>query len=1118
MLRSLIHYRRVHAATALAAAVCAAVLTGALVVGDSVRASLRNLALDRLGRVEHAVVRARSLRAGLAEELPAGTAPVLLRPGAAAHAGSGARAGGVQVLGVDGRFADLFPEGEAAEALAAFLDGAGDRPAGSPAVLLTEGLARELDAAPGAVVLLSLQRPPEVNPEALFGRRRPEEVVRRLRCEVAGVVPERGPGRFALETHQRAPRTLFARLGDLQRALRLEDRADLLLVPGPAEGEPSDAASLRRRLDKALELSDLDLVLEHRGDHLSLESRRFVLDHGLGESVLAAARRLGLPRLAVATYLANAIDVGGRSLPYSTIAALEAEPRGRWGPVPPDGPGLVLNDWAARDLEAGAGDEAVLHYYAFGPREELIERRAALEISGSVEMAGLGADPGLTPDYPGIGEAGRMSDWSAPFPVDLGRIRPRDEDYWDRYGAAPKAFLSREAGRRLFSSRLGELTSVRLQAADGESLASAARRFSEAMLQEVGSEAAGYEVRPLRAEGLAAAEGATDFGGLFLGFSLFLIVAAALLTGLLFRLGVEQRAGEAGLLLAAGFPVKAVRRRLLAEALVVAGGGCLLGLAGAAGYGWLMMAGLRTWWQAAVGTSALHLHLSPATLVSGALLSLAAVLAAMGLTLRRLGRTPARALLAGAVEAGVHGRARGSRILAPGAALAGLALAAGGAAFGAASPGLRAGLFFAAGALLLVAGLSLFSRWLRGERPASWRPRRSGSLAAAGARNIRRHPGRSLTAVCLVACAVFVIAAVGAHRPTVVSDGQLPPGAGGYVVAAESDLPVHGDLNDAGVRRGLGLPATLEESLEDARILQLRSLPGEDVSCLNLYRPGRPRLLGVPPALIEGSGFPFASHLPLAPHMEGNPWRLLEEDLGPGVVAAAADANSAQWILHRGLGEELTIHDGAGRPVRLRLVALLRGSILQSELLIAEAAFERLFPERTGYGFFLVETPDEARVPALIAGLERGLRDFGFDAAPAADRLARFAEIESTYLSTFQSLGGLGLLLGTLGLGLLLLRNAFERRGELAALQAFGFRRRRLARLLFWETAPLLLGGIGLGTVAAAVASLPHLGPRLPWASLGATLGLVAAAGWLANAAAVRLALRRDLLPALKGE
>ena len=538
-----------------------------------------------------------------------------------------------------------------------------------------------------------------------------------------------------------------------------------------------------------------------------------------------------------------------------------------------------------------------------------------------------------------------------------------------------------------------------------------------------------------------------------------------------------------------------------------------------------MMAGLRTWWQAAVGTSALHLHLSAGTL------ALRGPAVAGGGPGRHgahpappRGSTPARALLAGEVEAAGQGPpGRLSRVVAPGAAaLAALALIAGAAGASTASPGTRAGLFFAAGALLL-AGRSgpavAVAETAPGGLPT--RPARSGSLAAAGARNIRRQPGRSLTAVSLVACAVFVIAAVGAHRPAVTSDSRLPPGAGGfYGVVAESDLPVHGDLNDAGVRRGLGLPASLEASSgrRPHRAAALAAGRGRE---LPEPLPARAAAAARGAAGPDREG-PLPLRLPPAPGPAHGRQPLAAAGGGPrpGVVAAVADANSAQWILHRGLGEEIAIEDAAGRPVRLRLVALLRRSILQSELLISEAAFERLFPERTGYGFFLVETPDEARVPALIAGLERGLRDFGFDAAPAADRLARFLEIETTYLSTFQSLGGLGLLLGTVGLGLLLLRNAFERRRELAALQAFGFRRRRLARLLFWETGLLLLGGIGLAAAvtAAAVASLPHLGPRLPWASLGSTLGLVLAAGWLGNAAAVRLALRRDLLPALKGE
>ena len=65
---------------------------------------------------------------------------------------------------------------------------------------------------------------------------------------------------------------------------------------------------------------------------------------------------------------------------------------------------------------------------------------------------------------------------------------------------------------------------------------------------------------------------------------------------------------------------------------------------------------------------------------------------------------------------------------------------------------------------------------------------------------------------------------------------------------------------------------------------------------------------------------------------------------------------------------------------------------------------------------------------------------FGGDATSTAERLARFHRVENTYLSTFQTLGGLGLLLGTVGLATVLLRNVLERRRELALLAAVGYR------------------------------------------------------------------------------
>src|SRR4051812_47965694 len=69
ILASLRHYRRIHLAVAMGVAVATAVLTGALLVGDSVRGSLRDLTLQRLGLIDSAVVSPRMFRAELAREL-----------------------------------------------------------------------------------------------------------------------------------------------------------------------------------------------------------------------------------------------------------------------------------------------------------------------------------------------------------------------------------------------------------------------------------------------------------------------------------------------------------------------------------------------------------------------------------------------------------------------------------------------------------------------------------------------------------------------------------------------------------------------------------------------------------------------------------------------------------------------------------------------------------------------------------------------------------------------------------------------------------------------------------------------------------------------------------------
>jgi putative ABC transport system permease protein len=224
--------------------------------------------------------------------------------------------------------------------------------------------------------------------------------------------------------------------------------------------------------------------------------------------------------------------------------------------------------------------------------------------------------------------------------------------------------------------------------------------------------------------------------------------------------------------------------------------------------------------------------------------------------------------------------------------------------------------------------------------------------------------------------------------------------------------------------------------------------------------------------------------------------------------------------LWKGVGEEFSIRDGFGRPLRLQVVGLLKNSIFQGDLLMSERDLLTHFPEVSGYQFFLVDSPavDQKQVQQA---LQLSLGDFGFIAEPALDRLADYLIVQNTYLTTFQSLGGLGLLLGTFGLATVQLRNVLERRSELALMRATGWRSGLLARLILYENGAILLGGLLIGICAALVAVLPHLlqgGAGIPWRSLAGTLGLVAIVGLLAGWLAARSALRADLIATLRAE
>jgi ABC-type antimicrobial peptide transport system permease subunit len=232
------------------------------------------------------------------------------------------------------------------------------------------------------------------------------------------------------------------------------------------------------------------------------------------------------------------------------------------------------------------------------------------------------------------------------------------------------------------------------------------------------------------------------------------------------------------------------------------------------------------------------------------------------------------------------------------------------------------------------------------------------------------------------------------------------------------------------------------------------------------------------------------------------------------------EENTAVWQLKKGLGDELEVPDEEGRPVRLRIVGLLKDSVFQSEVLIGDPAFRRSFPRTEGFSYFLIDVPRGFGARGVRLLYEEHLAAYGFEVTRTVDRVASYLAVQNTYLTTFQLLGGFGLLLGVLGLAVVLLRNVWERRSELAVLRAVGYRTRTLNRLVLTENVLLLILGLGAGVLAALAAVAPHLmsGEDVPWRRLGIMLGAVLIVGLLAATAAVMASVRRPIVEGLRQE
>jgi putative ABC transport system permease protein len=1099
--QSLGFYWRTNLGVLLTVVVSTAILTGALVVGDSVHYSLRMMVKARLGNTQIALVpQSRFFTAGLAnelsDELKTLTAPVLRVQGLMADSNDKRRANRIEVLGVDARF---------------FSIGAAQNPFGNDkeqGVVLNEQLASRLKAMAGDEVLLRIENPSVMSRDLPVSPDSDLSVAFRLK--VAAVATEAQFGRFSLRANQVSPLNAFVPLDWMQAKLKRDGQANMLLVAGDSQANisPEIAAKV---IQKRWQLADVGLELRklQKQDVFEIRSRRIFIDESLSKAAIGASDKA----VGILTYFVNELRIGDKSTPYSMVTAV-ARSSDAGGIIPMDmrDDEILINQWLADDLSAKAGDSIELSYFIMTPMRKLQEQTASFRVRGIIPMTSPAVDPNLMPDFPGLAGVKNCRDWDSSIPINLDKIRPKDEDYWDKYRGAPKAFITLEAGQKMWANRYGNLTAVRYP---NGTISEAA--LTEGLLKTVNPASVGLFFQPVRQTGIKAGGGSTDFGSLFLGLSMFLIIAALILTSLVFVFGVEKRSGQIGMLLAVGLPAKRVRRLLMIESGALAVLGAVLGSVAALLYTKIMIYGLATAWQSAIGGSTIRFYAKPITLLAGAVGAVIVSLIAIRLTLRRQVSRPARELLAGNPEwqffkAKRFSKGRIGLIIAIIGVIGAIVLLA---VLGTGGSSEVSGAFFGAGSLLLIAGLGLTHSVLK-IVAGSWN-RTIASLAGLGLRNSTRRSGRSLAVVGLLACGIFLVIAVGANKQNPLTDAyKRSSGTGGFTLFGQSSIGILHDLSSKAGRRAMNLE---DPDLDNIQAVQLRVRDGDDASCFNLNRAQSPQLLGVRPEQLQERGsFTFTKVIKGAETKEA--WNLLNRDLGKDVVPAVGDYATVIWALGKSVGDQLQYTDDKGNSFKLQIVGLIKDSILQGSLIIAEDEFTKRFPSVEGYRMLLIDCPQQ-KIDAVTDKLSFGLKDFGLDLMPAAQRLAEFNAVENTYLSIFALLGGFGLILGSVGLGLVVLRNVLDRRGELAMLRAVGFDKITLRKMIFNEHSGLMLGGLACGVIAALVAVGPALktpGAQAASFSLVLTIVAIGISGMIWIWLAAKLALSGEMLDALRNE
>ncbi|MCX6273560.1 MAG: ABC transporter permease [Bacteroidetes bacterium] len=824
--RNLWFFRKSYLAVFTGAVISVAVLTGALIIGDSVRYSLQKLAVTRLGKIRFSMETGDryfrdSLAYDLASKINGPVVPVLQTEGIPVNPDNDLSINRVQVYGIDQRFRVLWNNSPAAP--------------GEDEALINQNVAEKLGLGTGDEFLLKLPRQGMAPSDAPFVSEKSNSVSIRLKARVLD--KKEWVGRFSLKSNQVSPYNIYVSLPQMAAVLSLKGRSNLLLVGSP-QGNSFTAGKLDTLLQQVWKPADAGLVISRIANKniFEITSQRIFLDDRLIRGVATALHGGSF----LLTYLANSLSVKNKTTPYSFITAADSI----YLKQNLKDNEIIINSWLAEDLDTRPGDSLTMKYFLMGPMRRLKEDSTSFVIRSVISLSDPVSDPSLMPAFPGMSDAGSCRDWETGTVVDLKRIRDKDERYWNDHRGTPKAFISLEKGRKLWANPFGASTALRFPA-EGNDI----HGIESAFRQQVRPEENGLKFQSVYDEGMSAAAHSTDFGSLFLSLSFFIIISGFLLMAMLFTLHLSSRMKEAALMSAIGFHKRHIISILLAEAGIISMMAGIIGAILGIFYNQFLLFGLTTIWKNAVGTPFLEWHVEITTLIMGGLSGIVLTLAILLLMISRSLKRPLSVILRGSRMADREKKpGKKSVLLVLWLFSIATFLLLVYSLFGRNDPDPT--LFLVSGALMMAAGIGWVSYFFL--HSGSWAGFSFHGFRALLVKNVGYNLTRMLGVVTLVSLGTFTLVITGANRRTFYgSENDRRSGTGGFLFWAETTIPVEYDLNSQIGKEHFSIQD--EEALKRVHFFQMLRFEGNDASCLNLNQITRPALLGVDTRYLDSA-------------------------------------------------------------------------------------------------------------------------------------------------------------------------------------------------------------------------------------------------------------------------